>query len=218
MNKVIMVSILGIFILFTFTGCEDPYPDVAEWEGYTWHFTKTWRVLENNYLEAVDSSSGSGGIYYAQIRDPEFDDLSIEVEICKEYGNAIASMGIVLRSNDYLTDGLYFLINILEDNNYAVERVYDGNVTYLTPNNSWMTSDAINPDFSSWNTLRVDLSGEDMAFYINDVLVFEDSDNALDIGYVNLRVTALYDLSDRREFTKVWFRNLTITPGKKAAQ
>ncbi|MBN2444600.1 MAG: DUF1080 domain-containing protein [Spirochaetales bacterium] len=202
--------VIGIIIsILLFFCCGEDYPDVVEWEGYTWYFTNLWRIVDNNYLEAIDAHEG--GIYRAQIKDPEFDNLTVEVEIAKIYGNPDASMGLVLRSDDYLENGYYFLINISDENNFAVERLSGGNPDYLTASNTWETSPAVISNYKAWNKLRVTLSGDNFDFYINDTLVLSGTDPYIDSGYVNLRVAALYDQSDLKEQTKVWFRNFTIT-------
>lgn len=97
-------------------------------------------------------------------------------------------------------DGYLFLIQ--GGGSYGIFRARGRN---LTPLVNWQTSDAINPGRAQ-NHLRAVCVGDYLAFYINDRLVAEATDNTYQRGQVGLAASAATRLGALIEFD-----NLTVS-------
>jgi hypothetical protein len=121
-------------------------------------------------------------IQYAQLEEPAFGDFVMEVDARLRTGPPESTYGILFRLAD---PGQFYRFALTGTGSYMVERHNaDGTWTRFVP--EWRASPAINQGLNVANRIKVIATGSDMAFYVNDILLEQISDDAYTAGAVAL--------------------------------
>lgn len=160
--------------------------------------------------DETSRSAYEDGSYLLEVKEPEtlvwsivggpYEDVSIEVEAAPGPGAAIVSAGLVFHYQDSEN---FYLYSVSTDGYYALELLQDGEwITLVDPT----LSDEVT---SEGNLLRVVTSGDQIALYVNDVLLEETSDGTFTSGDAGVAVSTFEESPGT-----VQFDNLVVARGE----
>lgn len=119
---------------------------------------------------------------FATLAEPIFDDFTLEVDVRQVAGNPESSFGLLARMADPTQ---FYRFEITGAGLYMVERrSASGEWTQYLPD--WTASPAINQGLNSPNRLKLVAQGASLAFYANDVLLYEVGDALFTTGTIAL--------------------------------
>ena len=125
-------------------------------------------------------------IQYSTLREPLFDDFRLQIDIASLDGSEAVSYGVLFRMNE---QNEFYRFDITGDGRFMVEKANtDGSWTRFL--NDWKRAESIQTGRDTWNSLRVDAVGSEMSFYVNNILVFNMTDDALSVGHIGLDIGA----------------------------
>lgn len=142
-------------------------------------------------------------IQYVTLGDQTFNDFALEVDAWQRSGPVQSSYGVLFR----VAGDQFYRFDITGNGMYIVERhEADGKWTRLVPD--WTPTPAINQGLNVANRLKIIASGDNLTFYVNDILLVQVIDPVLDDGTIALDAGSFGggDL-------QVSFDNLLITRG-----
>lgn len=121
-------------------------------------------------------------VQYSTLRDREYGDFAVEVDVTQLAGPAESSYGIIFRAID---GQQFYRFDITGNGLFIIERHNsDGTWTRLVP--EWIPASALNQGLNVTNRLRVLASGQTLTFYANDVLLTQINDATYASGAVGL--------------------------------
>ena len=138
-------------------------------------------TIENGTYRAYSAAPG----FVWGLNEQEHTNLVAEVEVTPLTPFTDISAGVMCRADvSNNGDGYYFMINA---NGYVSIRIGQGND--VAPLVDWQVSDAVHTGIDK-NTIRAVCVGEQLAMYVNDVLVAEVVDGTYDSGFAGMAVAA----------------------------
>jgi len=159
-------------------------------------------TIPPNWVVAYGSWSVSGGLLHSVCQNPDFwnsiyynmdySDFIYEARV-RRLNNPYNSNALVIRGNPYpLTsdkewDTAYYF-QYSNDYDFGIWKSTGGGSWNWV--HSWEDTSKVNP--YGWNTLKVYASGNQMDFYINDVLVWSGVDDSFRAGKVGLSQACTY--------------------------
>lgn len=150
--------------------------------------------VDGRYFIAVDNREYN----FWSIAGETYRDFVLEVETLHLAGSDNNDYGVMLRYQD---DDNFYSFEISSDGFYTFSKLVNNDLYEIIP---WQRSKAIQPGSES-NRLRVEASGSNFTFYINDQLVDAAIDPEFDQGDIGL-VAGTYEDAG----TQVAFDNLKI--------
>jgi hypothetical protein len=121
-------------------------------------------------------------VQYSTLGDRTFGDFAVEVDAWQRSGPVESSYGILFRMVD---GGQFYRFDITGNGLYIIERRDpDGKWTRLVPD--WTPTPAINQGLNVANRLKVIASGDELTFYVNEILLTQLTDAAYDSGAIAL--------------------------------
>ncbi len=205
MKKFVFVCLLllmgcrGVDYIETFEN-EDAWP-LAQQDGIS-------AEIINEQLELTVDFPDSLFVTTAGRRN--FDDGVIQVEVEPLSGSAESAYGLVFRATPSAEDFYFFLISA--DGYYSIggcRDTCDNNNFVRLADNMWTQSDLIRTGLNERHTLRVELTGDNMVFYIDDNLVDSFKNSSFTRGDIGLFVQT-FDSPATIAFDNLTFT--TVTP------
>jgi hypothetical protein len=142
-------------------------------------------------------------VQYATLTDPALADFYLEVDGRILSGPAQSSYGVLFRMQN---PQQFYRFEITGDGTYILERhESDGSRTLFM--GDWLDADAINQGINVVNRLGVEAQGSEISLLVNDVLLFQVTDDAYSSGYIGLDA-GTFDVAP----VQVAFDNLVIHP------
>jgi hypothetical protein len=134
------------------------------------------------------------GAYVIEVKEPEtivwarvdgtYSDARIAVDAEVPAGTDVSAAGLIFHYQD---QDNFYLFSVSNDGYYALELLQNNEWVILI---DWTISDVID---GSFNTMRVETQGDQIALYVNDQLLEETSDGTFTEGEVALAVSSLQD-------------------------
>lgn len=112
---------------------------------------------------------------YTTLQEPVVTDFSLEVDAQQLSGNPESSYGILARMRGA---DQFYRFEITSNGLYMVER-HNADGTWSQYLDDWTASTAIKQGLNSTNRLKVEALGANLAFYVNDTLLHEISDDGV---------------------------------------
>ena len=172
------------------------------WDAYS-DSEKTANYDNGQYLIAVEQT----GVDVWGLPGLDLTNLRLEVDTHYADGPEDNEFGLMCR---YTRDGdkhSFYFFFISSDGYYAMGKVVKNKRTVLNPTSGeYQPSDAINPDKSAVNRLRVTCAGKQMSLSINGAPMGEFEDNDLSHGDIGLIAGTLLNEGG----VKIHFDNLVV--------
>ncbi len=143
-------------------------------------------------------------IQYVTLGDYTFTDFALEVDVWQRSGPVESSYGVLFRKVD---GNQFYRFDITGSGLYIVERRdADGRWTRLVPD--WTPTAAINQGLNVANRLKIIAAGNELTFYVNEMLLTQVTDSTYSGGAIALDAGSFGggDL-------QVTFDNLVISSG-----
>jgi hypothetical protein len=142
-------------------------------------------------------------IQFTSLSEPRFENFLLEVDAWQRSGSSESSYGVLFRMKD---NQQFYRFEVTGTGLYMIERRNsDGSWTRLVP--EWTPTAALNKGLNVPNRLKIIATGPDMAFYANDILLTQVSDDQYSEGMVGLDAGTFSGGS-----AQVSFDNLKIIP------
>lgn len=159
-----------------------------------------------NEWDNPDSAAGyADGKYFFEVRKEKFiiwetpgksfGDVAIQVDSEVVAGDQDTDHGVICRYQD--SDNFYILMVTAQGE--AAIRKQEGGEFYLISGDEWLVSDVINPGLAS-NSLEAVCEGDNLALYVNGILLLETTDNSFAEGDVGLAAGTFGAAGVRVEF------------------
>jgi hypothetical protein len=174
---------------------------VLLYEDFSDQATSAFRTSRNDNVHYVfDSGAYRIGVHgpsllvWSMIEDEHYADGSIQVTATMVAGAASSTSSLVFR---YQNANNFYVFNVAQNGFYNLERFLNGDQLVLidwTPSAAIERIPAATPDVSAWqqagtrNVLRVDMQGERITLFVNDMSLETTTDSALRAGGVALAV------------------------------
>lgn len=126
-------------------------------------------ILDGQLLLGVDAPLT---VQYVALSEPLFDDFILEVDATQVAGNANNSYGVLVRK---IGPAQFYRFEVTGNGQFAVER-HDGPDDWVRLTDDWEESPALNAGSGATNHLKIVAQGTRFAFYANDQLLTEFSD------------------------------------------
>lgn len=154
------------------TGETGPWQLEADEQGAT-------AVANSQLLITVNAANT---IQYATLREPEFDDFTLEVDARQLSGSPESSYGVLFRMR---SPEEFYRFEVTGEGTFMLEkRTADGRWTRFI--DDWRASDAISPGLNTLNRLKIDTRGPLITVYVNNTLLLQANDNAYAGGLIAL--------------------------------
>lgn len=159
------------------------YDDFLTGETGPWHLETDEQgattVANSQLLITVNAANT---IQYATLREPEFDNFTLEIDARQLSGSPESSYGVLFRMR---SPEEFYRFEITGDGSYMLERrSADGR--WMRFIDDWRASEAINPGLNTLNRLKVEARGPVISVYVNDTLLLQANDNAYASGLIAL--------------------------------
>jgi len=160
---------------------QDDFSDVTSgWDRNDW---------DNGFTDYAD------GAYEVSVKVENFDvwanpsryfdgDISVEVDATKVGGELDDNFGILCRYSGTPSSPSFYFFYISSDGYAVIGKVIDGSMSNLSSEQMEYT-EAINQGYAT-NHLRAICAGDELSFYVNDILVATATDYDLSAGDVGL--------------------------------
>ena len=142
-------------------------------------------------------------VQYATLTEPALADFSLEVDGRILSGPSQSSYGVLFRMQN---PQQFYRFEITGDGTYILER-HDEDGSRALFMGDWRDADAINQGINVVNRLGVQAQGSEISLLVNDVLLFQVTDDAYSSGYIGLDA-GTFDVAP----VQVAFDNLVIHP------
>jgi hypothetical protein len=119
-------------------------------------------------------------VQYVTLSEPLFDDLVLEVDATQVAGNANNSYGVLVRKAGAAQ---FYRFEVTGNGQFAVER-HDGPDSWVRLTDDWEETPALNAGTGATNHLKIVARGNSFAFYANDQLLAEFSDEGYARGVI----------------------------------
>lgn len=184
---VFIVMLLGLLVACGGEG--ENATDVLFQDGFVTGETGSWliegdelartAVLNEQLIIAIDAPNL---MQFTTLSQPSFADFVLQVDASQTAGDLESSYGLLFRMQ---SPTQFYRFDITSNGLYLVERRHaDGSWARLMP--EWTESAAINQGLNAPNTLKVVAVGPSLAFYVNDTLLLETTDNTYGAGTIAL--------------------------------
>jgi hypothetical protein len=162
-----------------------------------------WSVSGGRY---VMTGNKGNVVRHSRYNLPGYNDYSIEADVRKTQGDSetyVYGYGLYARCN---ASGTYnYEFTILEDGRYMIGKTVNGAFTTIV---AFTNAPELNTGFNTWNKLRMDVSGGELAFFANDAWLTSIYDEDIASGYPGLFAV---DAAASTVPDTVQFDNVTIT-------
>ncbi len=210
-------SLIIFSLLFaTLVGCSDmqiPLPgqsNVLYREEFVLGQTGTWSLEsdENGSSAIVPEHlmielNSPNMIQYSKLVEPTFSDFILEVDGQLVGGSPSSTYGVLFRMQ---SPQEFYRFEISGDGMYILER-HDADGSWVRHTEDWLDTVVVNQGIGATNRLKVTAVGENIAVFVNDVLLEEITDQSYAAGNIALDV-GTFDGGGAR----VTFDNLLINP------
>ncbi len=141
-----------------------------------------WSVVSGAFLTSTGIADANSSVYYGGSTFPNF---TYEARLWRN-GSNLANK-LFVRGNPTTLNGTgnwsnTYQFNYSRDGQFGVWKTVNGNEVTLQ---NWTTTSAINQG-STWNTLRVTVSGTSLQFAINGTVVWSGTDATFSAGHVGV--------------------------------
>lgn len=179
----------------TQTNFRDDFESLTGWfTGNTDKFTVEFE--EGGYRMYVNLVTGAWPVY--SVREMEFDDISVSVDVMREDGPDGSYFGTVCRFGDLRN---YYRFVLYTGGYYEIAKMVDGKITVLDTDKE---VNLILPEKT--NTIRGDCVGSILTMYVNGKMAAEVLDSELTSGY-----TGLVAGTNEKEGLDVLFDNFILS-------
>jgi hypothetical protein len=132
--------------------------------------------------QLVVSVNSPNTIQFTTLTKPAFSDFLLEVDAWQRSGSTESSYGILFRMQD---NQQFYRFEVTGTGLFMVERHNaDGSWTRLVP--EWTPTEALNKGLNVPNRLKVIATGSELAFYVNDILLTQVTDDLYQSGTIGL--------------------------------
>ncbi|MFO7662287.1 MAG: family 16 glycoside hydrolase [Chloroflexota bacterium] len=132
--------------------------------------------------QLVVSVNSPNTIQFTTLTEPAFSDFLLEVDAWQRSGSTESSYGILFRMQD---NQQFYRFEVTGTGLFMVERHNaDGSWTRLVP--EWTPTEALNKGLNVPNRLKVIATGSELAFYVNDILLTQVTDDLYQSGTIGL--------------------------------
>jgi hypothetical protein len=132
--------------------------------------------------QLVVSVNSPNTIQFTTLTEPAFTDFLLEVDAWQRSGSSESSYGVLFRMQDNLQ---FYRFEVTGTGLFMVERRNaDGSWTRLVP--EWTPTAALNKGLNVPNRLKIVAIGSDLAFYVNDILLTQVTDDLYQSGTIGL--------------------------------
>jgi hypothetical protein len=132
--------------------------------------------------QLVISVNTPNTIQFTMLAEPTFSNFLLEVEAWQRSGSTESSYGVLFRAQDNFQ---FYRFAVTGTGLFMVERHNaDGSWTRLVP--EWTPTAALNKGLNVPNRLKIIASGPEMAFYVNDILLTQVTDDRYNSGTIGL--------------------------------